>query len=66
MTVLLNTKPVAEPEDGRLETLLLREGFDPRAVALQLNGVHVGRKRLESVQLRDGDEVWAFLWGGGG
>lgn len=66
MPILLNAKPVAAPADGRLDTLLRREGFDPWAVALQVNGVHVGRKRLPSVRLSEGDEVWAFLWGGGG
>lgn len=66
MRIELNAQPLDVADGLLLKDLLQERGMDPRLLALDVNGRYVGRKSLATLQLRDGDQVWAFPVGGGG
>ncbi len=65
-TITWNARPVQIPAGTTLLDLLVSEGMNVTAYALDVNGRHVGRHRAGEVTLADGDEVWTFPVGGGG
>ena len=62
----INGKRVELPQSTPLLEYLQRLGVDPRAVAVEHNGVIIERHAYPSVALRDGDQVEIVRMVGGG